>query len=72
MTGQVRTLLLFFLIIERYFLCPKAQQVYKYGRNVGTCHCADFSIIEPRREKTNVLVSHQVRHKPGCTATEDG
>ena len=22
--------------------------------------------------KTNVLVSDQVRHKPGCTATEDG
>ena len=27
---------------------------------------------EPRHEKTNVLVSDQVRHKPGCTATEDG
>ena len=30
------------------------------------------SINEPRREKTNVLVSDLVRHKPGCTATEDG
>ena len=29
-------------------------------------------IIESRQEKTNVLVSDQVRHKPGCTATEDG
>ena len=28
--------------------------------------------FEPRHEKTNVLVSDQVRHKPGCTATEDG
>ena len=28
--------------------------------------------FEPRREKTNVLVSYLVRHKPGCTATEDG
>ena len=28
--------------------------------------------IEPRHEKTNVLVSYLVRHKPGCTATEDG
>ena len=28
-------------------------------------------ISEPRREKTNVLVSDMVRHKPGCTATED-
>ena len=27
---------------------------------------------EPCHEKTNVLVSDQVRHKPGCTATEDG
>ena len=29
-------------------------------------------IYEPRREKTNVLVSDLVQHKPGCTATEDG
>ena len=28
--------------------------------------------FEPRREKTNVLVSDQVRHKLGCTATENG
>ena len=27
---------------------------------------------EPRHEKTNVLVSDLVQHKPGCTATEDG
>ena len=27
---------------------------------------------EPRHEKTNILVSDLVRHKPGCTATEDG
>ena len=27
---------------------------------------------EPRHGKTNVLVSDLVRHKPGCTATEDG
>ena len=27
---------------------------------------------EPRREKTNILVSDQVPHKPGCTATQDG
>ena len=29
-------------------------------------------IYEPRHEKTNILVSDLVRHKPGCTATEDG
>ena len=28
--------------------------------------------IEPRHEKTNILVSDLVRHKPGCTAKEDG
>ena len=27
---------------------------------------------EPRHEKTNILVSNLVRHKPGCTAKEDG
>ena len=25
-----------------------------------------------RHEKTNILVSDLVRHKPGCTATVDG
>ena len=29
-------------------------------------------INEPRREKTSILVSDLVRHKPGCTVTEDG
>ena len=29
-------------------------------------------LFEPGREKTNVLVSDLVGHKPGCTATEDG
>ena len=28
--------------------------------------------FEPRHEKTNILVSELVRHKPCCTATEDG
>ena len=28
-------------------------------------------IIEPPREKTNNVVSEQVRHKPGCTSTDD-
>ena len=31
-----------------------------------------FLLLEPCHEKTNVLVSNLVRHKPGCTATEDG
>ena len=29
-------------------------------------------IYEPVREKTNNLGSDHVRHKPGCTVTEDG
>ena len=28
--------------------------------------------FEPHHEKTNILVSDLVRHKPGCTAIEDG
>ena len=32
---------------------------------------APFTLNEPSRKKTNV-VSEQVRHKPGCTSTEDG
>ena len=27
--------------------------------------------FEPHHEKTNILVSDLVRHKLGCTATED-
>ena len=36
--------------------------------------CGDWTVLsfEPRHEKTNVLVSDLVRHKPGCKATEDG
>ena len=29
-------------------------------------------VTEPHCEKTNILVFDLVRHKPGCTATEDG
>ena len=29
-------------------------------------------LFEPRQGKTNILVSDLVRHKPGCTATENG
>ena len=32
---------------------------------------AECNANEPRHEKTNILVSDLVRHKPGCTATED-
>ena len=29
-------------------------------------------LFEPHHEKTNILVSDLVQHKPGCTATKDG
>ena len=44
--------------------------VYK-GFRLLSCHIGDL-VNEPPHEKTNVLVSDQVRHKPVCTATEDG
>ena len=28
--------------------------------------------FEPHHERTNILVSDLVRHKPSCSATEDG
>ena len=31
-----------------------------------------IKLIEPCHEKTKILVSDLVRHKPDCTATEDG
>ena len=31
-----------------------------------------YLLYEPRHEKTNILVFDLVRHKPSCTATEDG
>ena len=31
-----------------------------------------YKVYEPRHEKTNVLVYDLVRHKPGCTTTQDG
>ena len=42
------------------------------GAMVDVVEQAIRSQNEPRHEKTNVLVSDLVRHKPGCTATEDG
>ena len=38
------------------------------NNKMKSCHAYN----EPRHEKTNVLISDQVRHKPGCTGTEDG
>ena len=60
-----------------YFFCwPRS---LKFGTKSNTnhhligfrvFHCLSSFELPP--EKTNVLVSDLVRHKPGCTATEDG
>ena len=35
-------------------------------------HTEQVNTFEPRHEKTNILVSDLVRHKPGYSGTEDG
>ena len=59
--------------------CPSeatcSEHSHKYVEAKKETTEVDYTIAEsyePRHEKTNVLVSDQVRHKPGCTATEDG
>ena len=37
---------------------------------VKSCQ-ATLCTFQPPRGKTNNMVSEQVRHKPGCTVTED-
>ena len=45
---------------------------YVIGLDVSDKEIIPSSIFEPRHEKTNVLVSDLVRHKPGYAVTEDG
>ena len=47
---------------------------YEYPESFGAKLREYITILsyEPYHEKTNVLVSNLVRHKPGCLATEDG
>ena len=42
--------------------------LYESDLNIHDAHCTS----EPRCDKTGLRDSDQVRHKPGCTATEDG
>ena len=49
---------------------------YRQNKNHILCRESGFSdlmdiIFEPSHEKTNNVVSDQVRHKSGCTVTED-
>ena len=48
------------------------KDIFKSNENKVSCKACFEKTFEPRHEKTNVLVFDLVRHKPGCTATEDG
>ena len=51
---------------------PSLPYLNKKGSMMEPPYLCILTEFEPRHEKTNVLVSDKVRHKPGCTATEDG
>ena len=57
-----------YVVSHHAYLKPLETHFCKTG-NMGF---ALAFIFEPRHEKTNILVSDQVQHKTGCTATEDG
>ena len=59
---------LFFL--ELRICLPLMYKYLKSGRS-SLKRREHIQVFEPRHEKTNVLVSDPVRHKPGYTATED-
>ena len=70
-------------ILMTSFFYQEAHMIYKPSMSMNifpilllsitACSSSILLIIyEPRHEKTNILVSDLVRHKPGCTATEDG
>ena len=46
--------------------------LFHKSKTKGITSSYSENAFELRHEKTNVLVSDLVRHKPGCTATEDG
>ena len=59
------------LLMKELFQAPFFKIVIVYDREtVEMCGALKVS-NELRHEKTNILVSDLVRHKPGCTATED-
>ena len=46
--------------------------VMRVELSLSICQVSSSIPYEPLREKTNTLGSDQVRHKPGCSITEDG
>ena len=63
---------------DNFNLLPKGMSyfshtiLWKQPFSISPCSGKPPAKYEPRYDKTNVLVSDLVRHKPGCTATEDG
>ena len=55
-------------LLKRHHVC----ELYSAGFDKLAEEVSSPQIDEPRHEKTNILVSDLVRHKPGCTATEVG
>ena len=59
-------------VFENNYYSITAQGDERYNNSSFWLTGCNRLTIEQRHEKTNVLVSDHVRHKPGCTATEDG
>ena len=59
-----------FFLVNLFCLC----EINKFFHVVAKCDLVHNveSTFEPCHEKTNILVANLVRHKPGCTSTEDG
>ena len=59
------------MMVEYFSAKPRSGLIIEHV--AGLQNSSKFSRpIEPRCEKTVFGVSDQVRHKPGCTAREDG
>ena len=56
----------------RYTIPVQPPPINILKRNKETFEPSPEETFEPRHEKTNILVSYLVQHKPGCTVTGDG
>ena len=66
------TLMLFLKDFSEKLILKKSADDKKKENYPACKELKRLNIFEPCHEKTNILVSDLVRHKPGCTATEDG
>ena len=60
----------FILLLHKKVQQNLATNITVLSKKLNNRRIADIN--EPRHEKTNILVSNLVRHKLGCTVTEDG